>query len=144
MHAEPAYSQFEYDLETVIWFLAKNDVHRNWSYNDIARLIVPPLKLEQYIIDYDSKATPIGFTSWAWLSDEAQDGFINETRKIRSSDWLSGDNAWIIDVVSNNQNPMKMLRRLEDMFLNYTDAKKVSWFRRYPDGRKRISSKEMY
>jgi len=140
MSANPIYDQYYDDLQSVMWFVAESPIHSKWSYNDIINLIVPPLQLGQYIINWQD-GIPVGFASWAWLSDEAHEGFKTQTRKLIASDWCGGNHAWIIDVISNDHSPIKLLRGLRDMFINKTDAQECHWMREYVDGTKVI--KEM-
>ena len=37
------------DLEKVIYTLGLSELHRSWTITDIINLILPPLKLKQYI-----------------------------------------------------------------------------------------------
>ena len=58
------------DLEKVLHILSLSNFHKNMSFKDIKRLIIPPLKLGQYRI-YEDKEVPLCFASWGMLSDIA-------------------------------------------------------------------------
>jgi hemolysin-activating ACP:hemolysin acyltransferase len=40
------------------------------------------------------------YVSWAFFSDEVEQAFIDQTRKLQPEDWKSGPNCWAIDVAT--------------------------------------------
>jgi len=103
------------DFAAVLNLMKTSDRHKTWSRSDVERLIIPPIELKQYMVFRDEER-PVGYLSWAWMSQEASDGFASRERKLTASDWNSGPHAWIIDVISDGGNVRKMMGALSARF----------------------------
>ena len=55
------------------FLMGQSDNHCNWTVDDIHRLILPPVALQQFRI-WEVESHPVGFVTWAMLNDEAQQG----------------------------------------------------------------------
>ena len=105
---------YQSDLEKVLFILSLSDKHETWTIKDIQRLVIPPLKLNQYRI-YADKEVPLCYASWAMLPEEAEEGYKNRTRKIQPHDWNSGDNLWLIDVICPFGGTRIAIKRLDNL-----------------------------
>ena len=83
----------------------------------------------------------LGFVSWANLTQEAETGFLNRTRKLQPNDWNAGDYSriWFIDCLAPWGGIMKMTRQVgkslrEKADANNWPAKSAKWTRTYGDG----------
>lgn len=76
------------------------------------------------------------YASYAFLSDEAERGFIQGTRKLQQTDWISGENLWLVDVI-NFGGPL--LRILQQMKRQHP-GKRVKFRRNYDNGERRYAS----
>ena len=88
-------------LGNVIWLYHQSTNHRYMFFRDIEHHLMPALTKDQYKLYLHSETggLPMAFISWAYLSDEAEQIYL-ETQKIAPKDWDSGDNLWLIDAVS--------------------------------------------
>jgi cytolysin-activating lysine-acyltransferase len=86
-------------FSAAIWLLGRSEVHRRWLIADIDRYITPPLILNQAWL-FLREQRPVGFFSWAYLTEEAEQGLINGTRPIVAEDWNAGDRRWSMDVIA--------------------------------------------
>lgn len=86
-------------LSSAMVLMYYSPTHRQYGLDDIRRLLLPPIQLRQYIIFRD-RDCPVGFITWAWLTDEVESSFHTRTKKIEPSDWTSGNNLWCIDFVA--------------------------------------------
>ena len=88
-------------LGNVVWLYQNSEHQRFLFFRDIEHRLMPPLMAEQFKLYLDSKTggLPMAFVSWAYLSDEAEEAYI-ETQRIAPKDWVSGKNLWLIDAVS--------------------------------------------
>ena len=127
-------------LEKVLHILSLSNLHKNMSFKDIKRLIIPPLKLGQYRI-YEDKEVPLCFASWGMLSDIASEGFKNRTRLLQAEDWNSGDNLWLITVVCPFGGARKAMKRLEEMRIEQGLPSKIN-FRKNTKDKVRFSNVE--
>ena len=127
---------YQSDLEKVLFILSLSDKHETWTIKDIQRLVIPPLKLNQYRI-YADKEVPLCYASWAMLPEEAEEGYKNKTRKIQPEDWNSGDNLWLIDVICPFGGTRTAMKRLGTLMNELGLPKKVN-FKRW--GRSGVSN----
>ena len=111
---------------------------KNMRLGGIQRLILPPMRLGQYKI-YSDKEVPIGYASWALLSDELSEGYRNNTYKIKAQDWNSGDNLWLVNVLCPKGGGSIALRRLDKLRKEMGLSKRVN-FKRL--GSKRVNNVE--
>lgn len=73
--------------------------HRNWTVADIERLFWPPIIAGQCLVAIEDDK-PVGFMSWAFLSEDVATGFANRTRILQADEWASGEQLWIIDLIA--------------------------------------------
>jgi hemolysin-activating ACP:hemolysin acyltransferase len=90
----------ENDLETTLSILSTSPIHKKYTIEDINRLVIPPLKLNQYRI-YKLEPDSLCYLSWAYLSPEVTEKYICGDYKLTSEDWNSGNMLWLINVVCN-------------------------------------------
>ncbi|MEK9695871.1 MAG: toxin-activating lysine-acyltransferase, partial [Candidatus Poseidoniales archaeon] len=76
-----------------------SDTHKRWSANDLMRLFMAPILLNQYRIFYDYNR-PVGFVTWALFGEDAVNAYVERTRKLQPLDFHSGDQVWVIDLVA--------------------------------------------
>ena len=129
---------YQSDLEIVFYIMSQCTRFKDMRLSGIQRLILPPMRLGQYKI-YSDKEVPIGYASWALLSDELSEGYKNNTYKIKAQDWNSGDNLWLINVLCPKGGGSIVLRRLDKLRKEMGLPKKVN-FKRL--GSKRVNNVE--
>ena len=79
--------------------LFRNFKKYDYLRDDELRLyLMPSLNLKQCMKVYDGDEL-VGFANWAYLHDLVEKRF-KETGKIKQTEWKSGRNAWVIEVVS--------------------------------------------
>lgn len=83
----------------VVALLAASPVHRGWTVADIDRLIVPPMRMGQFVT-IRRRDQIVAYGSWALFGETAEDGYVTGQRKIQPGDWRSGDRLWAVDVVA--------------------------------------------
>ena len=108
----------------------RSPIHREWSVTDFIRLVLPPLQHEQIILIKDDEDVPLGVVTWAWLSPEAEAGFLNRTRKLQPDDWAKqsdADRAYVIDLIAPGHAPM-MVREVRDRLIQ-DGAQSACWYR---------------
>lgn len=89
--------------------------------------LMPSMKLKQCKIHTDGDEV-IGFTNWAFLSDEAQTRFKKEGY-LEPNDWLSGNNIWHIETVCK-RNLKDIIKWTKQFFAKkYGAGKPINWLR---------------
>ena len=70
----------------------------SFSDSELRLFLFPSFNLDQCKHHYEGKEL-IGFTNWAYLSNEAHKRF-SKTGVLRKEDWKSGRNIWHIETVA--------------------------------------------
>jgi len=86
-------------FSAVVWLLGRSEPHRCWLIADLDRYVIPPLVLNQAWLFLREKK-PVGFFSWAYLTNEAERGLIDGSRPIHAEDWKAGDRRWSMDCIA--------------------------------------------
>jgi len=74
---------------------------------ELTHYLKPSIKLNQYKKFYDNNEL-VGFVNWAYIHDLVEKRF-KQTGKIKPNEWNSGNNLWLIEIVSI-KNTFKMMR----------------------------------
>ena len=89
--------------------LMRSPKHKGVTLKDLEWLIVPPFMLKQFSLakakakEGNQPPIPVGLALWASVSDEV-DQRLSDVEKpimLQPSEWKSGDNLWLIDVVAS-------------------------------------------
>ena len=108
------------DMHQIISLYKKFDRNKQYTREDLYYHILPSIKLNQYkTIKENNKV--VAFANWAYLDINSEKEF-KKTGDFSNESWKSGDNAWVIDVVSKI-NGAKITHWLRHNF------KKVNWMR---------------
>ncbi len=81
------------------WLMGQSDQHCNWTIEDVHRLIIPPVALQQFRI-WQVEHQPVGFVTWGLFNEETESGYLAGSRKIQPDDWNAGDRLWLVDFIA--------------------------------------------
>ena len=84
-------------FDEIINLYYKHDKYKKYTYPELYYHILPSINLNQYKIFKDEKGV-FGFVNWAFLNDANQDSYTKEG-KIYKSEWKSGVNLWLYDII---------------------------------------------
>ena len=84
-------------FDEIINLYYKHDKYKKFTYPELYYHILPSINLNQYKIFKDEKGV-FGFVNWAFLNDANQDSYTKEG-KIYKSEWKSGVNLWLYDII---------------------------------------------
>lgn len=87
-------------LGAMAWLMQHADYHRRWSLHAVNVDIVPAIVLGQYRIYHTPEGEPIGFVTWAYVSEDVKDTLIHRRRPMTQADWRSGDLLMFNDFVA--------------------------------------------
>lgn len=87
------------ELGAVVDLMARSELHQDWTIADVQRLIVPPIETSQRVFVVD-RGSLVAWGSWALMSETAELGYIEGSRKIQPQDWNAGDRLWLIDAIA--------------------------------------------
>ncbi len=124
-------------LGPVTWLMMQQGATRHSLISDLEWRVMPPLVLDQAKL-YMREQMPLAFVSWARLSPEVAQRYRQAPHRLAPSDWQSGDQAWIIDLVApyggvqdllndlrNNLLPGQVIHQLAPM--PQGEAKIIKW-----------------
>jgi cytolysin-activating lysine-acyltransferase len=125
----------------VITLMLDSEIYLVDTLFDIKKNIVAPVFTDQAMIMIsDGKVT--GYCSWAFLSDEVEKKYIADSNSLEVVDWKSGENFWLIDVITPFDNGTALLNEARKMAKRRGLGGKKIKFKRYKD-RKNFQVREV-
>lgn len=86
-------------LGEIVWLLTQSPVHKQMFIGDLEWFCMPAVLLEQYRVFYGPNA-PAAVALWARVADETDARLREGGGKLRPDEWNSGENAWLIELVT--------------------------------------------
>lgn len=97
----------------IAWLMMQQGPTRHAFIADIEWRILPALLLDQAKL-YLKDEVPLGFVSWAKLSDDVAARYKRVPHQLAPADWKSGEQLWIIDLVAPFGNAREILKDLNE------------------------------
>ena len=111
-------------MQDVINLFNKFDRYKG---KELTNYLKPSIKLNQYKKFYDNNEL-VGFVNWAYIHDLVEKRF-KQTGKIKPNEWNSGNNLWLIEIVSI-KNTFKMMRWVYNYFRKQLKVDhSINWLR---------------
>jgi len=111
-------------MQDVINLFKKFDRYKG---KELTNYLKPSIKLNQYKKFYDNNQL-VGFVNWAYIHDLVEKRF-KQTGKIKTNEWNSGNNLWLIEIVSV-KNTFKMMRWVYHYFRKQLKVDhSINWLR---------------
>lgn len=107
-------------LGPVTWLMLQQAATRHTLLSELEWRVLPALMLDQAKL-YLKNQAPVAFVSWARLNDAAAQRYRAAPHQLAMTDWTSGDQVWLIDVMTpfgGAQDVLKDLR--ENVFAGKT------------------------
>ncbi len=110
----------------VTWLLMQQPAGRHTLLGELEWRVMPPLILEQSKV-YLREGAPAAFVSWARLSDAVAQRYQSAPHQLTMSDWNSGSQIWLIDMVAPFGGAQEILKDMrEKVFSGQTIHQLVS------------------
>jgi cytolysin-activating lysine-acyltransferase len=100
-------------LGPVTWLMMQQSASRHTLVSELEWRVLPPLMLDQAKL-YLKDEAPIAFVSWARLSDAAAQRYKTSPHQLTMTDWTSGDQIWLIDVLTPFGGAQDILKDLRE------------------------------
>lgn len=114
-------------MQDVINLFKKFDRFKNKPDNQLQYYLQPSIKLNQFKKFYDNNEL-VGFVNWAYIHDLVEKRF-KHSGKIKTSEWKSGNNTWVIEIVST-KNTFNMMRWIYHYFKKKLKVNQsINWLR---------------
>jgi len=126
-------------IEDVLDLMEMSEFHQQYDVEDIERLIVPAILNNRCIVIYDDEQTPIGMFTYTWLNEEAEEGYLEGTRKLQPIDWETDPEhgkLYVIDFIAPFNNGSRIARNCRSYLSENTHTDDEGLFvRMAKDGR---------
>jgi len=86
-------------LASAIALMTVSAPHRHLFISDLEWALLPPIALRQCRV-FVKDGRPVGFASWAFVSDEVDARLRTGQTKLKPAEWKSGDRCWLIDLIA--------------------------------------------
>ena len=114
-------------MQDVINLFRNFDKYDSMSDNDLRLYLMPSMNLKQSKKFYDGD-TLVGFVNWAYIHDLTEKRF-KKNGKIKSTEWKSGNNLWLVEIVSI-KNTFAMMRSIYNYFKQRLNVgQPINWLR---------------
>ena len=115
------------DLYRIVHLYRQFPKYDKFTYKQLTEMITPSLNLDQYQIHRIGNED-VGYTNWAYLSDTVQERY-KLTGKLKSNEWKSGNNIWVIGVIAKS-NAKQIMRWVIEYFRPKIEVNEsVKWIR---------------
>lgn len=100
-------------LGPVTWLMMQQPASRHTLVSELEWRVLPALMLDQAKL-YLKDEAPIAFVSWARLSDAVAQRYKTAPHQLTMTDWNSGDQVWLIDVLTPFGGAQDVLKDLRE------------------------------
>ena len=115
------------DLYRAVHLYRQFPKYDKFTYKQLTEMITPSLNLDQYQIHRIGNED-VGYTNWAYLSDTVQERY-KLTGKLKSNEWKSGNNIWVVGVIAKS-NAKQIMRWVIEYFRPKIEVNEsVKWIR---------------
>ena len=97
--------------EVLSLFLASRR-HSGDSLNQFAAAVLPAIHFNQFRI-YRDATRPIGWVSWAYMTEEEAHGYMAGDFDFTVSTWINGEHLWFIDYIAPYGHALKIAEDLK-------------------------------
>ncbi len=107
----------------IVWLFSRSELHSNWSLSSLQQWILPAMMHNQFRI-YRRNGLPIGYVSWAFLSEEVEKQYVfSSNHQLQPHQWQSGDRGWVIDFISPDGDAKKIIRDMQRNIFPNTEGR---------------------
>jgi len=99
----------------------------------IQKNLIGPFLSNQAIVMFDKDSNLIGYASWAWLTNEKEEAYKQDSNCLEPQDWTAGDNLWLVDVLAPQQGAIELLNFTREYVAAQGHKGKTVKFKRYFD-----------
>ena len=115
------------DIYRIVHLYRQFPKYDKFTYKQLTEMITPSLNLDQYQIHRIGNED-VGYTNWAYLSDTVQERY-KLTGQLKSNEWKSGNNIWVIGVIAKS-NAKQIMRWVIEYFRPKIEVNEsVKWIR---------------
>lgn len=100
-------------LGAVAWLMMQQAGARHTLLSEMEWRVMPPLVMDQAKL-YMRDGAPVAYVSWAQLSEKTAQRYLEAPHHLMAADWKSGDQIWIIDLVTPFGGAPEVMKELRE------------------------------
>jgi cytolysin-activating lysine-acyltransferase len=85
-------------LGPITWLMMQQSHTKHTLISQLEWKVLPPIMHDQVKL-YMRDGSPLAYVSWAKMSPQVAERYRLGEHHLQYSDWISGDQAWLIDIV---------------------------------------------
>lgn len=123
-------------IEAVRELMELSEFHRQYSEEDMQRLVYPAIRNNQCVVYYDDEK-PVGMFTYMWLTSEAENGYLKGTRQLQPEDWETAPfngRLYVIDFIAPYKNGATIARKCRSYLSAHTYTDNEGLFVRMTKG----------
>jgi len=97
---------------SAVWLMQRSPRHRHLFISDLEWALLPPMALKQFRL-FHKNGMPLAFATWAFVSDEVEARLKEGQMRLKPDEWKSGENCWLVDVVTPRGTEQAILKTLK-------------------------------
>jgi cytolysin-activating lysine-acyltransferase len=122
-------------LGEIVWLMTQSNRHRyNYFLADLEWLLMPAIMQGQFKL-FHNEGKPVALAYWAFVSTEVSNRLTKGMSKLKTADWRSGNEVWLIDLVAPFGQSGNIIEELKNTVLADYVFKS---FQVTPEGEKKI------
>ena len=118
-------------LGMMVWMMSHAEYHSQWPLWSLENDILPPLLHGQYKLYLDEQQNPIGFVTWAWLTEKAREIVLTGEAVHDFEAWSAGSNLLLNDFIAPWGHAKLIIEQIRSFVF---PDQKCFGLRRNPDG----------
>ena len=126
---QPAPSDNISVLGHVLWLMSQSPIHKHMFVSDFEWLVMPAILHGQFRIWREKNAQgvliPVAYASWAYLDEAAEQRIRQSIKRLAPTDWKSGTNLWLIDLIAPFGGADKAVKELKEKILKGQTIKSI-------------------
>lgn len=122
----------------VAQLMTHSPLHKRWALEELFRLILPPMQLNQAVYEVENGKL-VGFGTFALLPEDKAKAFLRREYRIQPQDFKSGECPVLVDAIAPFGHANKVTRKIRNALIDAGFRGTPILFRRDYGERARIS-----
>lgn len=107
-------------LGDILTLMTASETHQDYKVKHFPQSVLIPVQLNQFRIYHDEAGKPVGFASWACMSEEVKERFMHNNPVLTLEDYASGDIVVFMEFIAPFGHIKQMVRDLRQRFRGQT------------------------
>lgn len=120
-------------LGQIVMLMTESVVYLPYQLWVIQKNLLGSILTDQSVVMFDKDNNLIGYISWAWLTDEKQEEYKQDSNCLMPQDWTVGDNLWFIDVLAPQEGAAELIEFTKEFVAAQGYKGKTVKFKKYID-----------